>query len=191
MRLSHVGSILLVAAVSTGCDTHPTATDLPAAPEPLLGAAGGVQGSTAGGGKAQLPPGFTLLGFSFNAKAFAGGTASGQFRYRYTSASGTVDSHGTVTCVTFDAANARAWVGGVVTQNNSTNPGALQERHQVGRDVWFRVVDYGDGQLPDDRTTVLGFEGDAGSSRRLSTARGSPGVRTMPIRGRSSMGTSR
>jgi hypothetical protein len=34
--------------------------------------------------------------------------------------------------------------------------------HEVGKEAWFRVVDYGEGQSPDDRTTVLGFEGGLG-----------------------------
>ena len=35
------------------------------------------------------------------------------------------------------------------------------ERTQPGRDVWFRVLDSGEGQSEPDRTTFLGFEGDA------------------------------
>jgi hypothetical protein len=34
--------------------------------------------------------------------------------------------------------------------------------HQPGRDVWFRVVDNGEGGDQVDRTTVFGFEGAAG-----------------------------
>lgn len=32
----------------------------------------------------------------------------------------------------------------------------------MGRDVWFRVVDHGEGESAADRTTVFGFEGAAG-----------------------------
>jgi hypothetical protein len=97
------------------------------------------------------------LSFSFNAKSVGGGV-SGQFRQFYESDDGTVDFHGEVTCVSFDPVNNRAWIGGVVTQNKSTDPAALTTRHEVGDDVWFRVVDNGEGNAPPDRTTVLGFE---------------------------------
>lgn len=122
-----------------------------------------VLASTTGGGQAVLPPGFSQLRFAFNAKLHADGSASGQFRQFYESSAGTVDFHGEVTCVTFDPVNRRAWVGGVVTQNKSTDPAARTAIHQVGKDAWFRVVDGGEGEgVPEDRTTVLGFEGAAG-----------------------------
>jgi hypothetical protein len=123
---------------------------------------GGVVASTAGGGQAQLPEGFSALKFSFNAKTTEDGTAFGEFRQRYESVSGSVDFRGRVTCVTFDAANGRAWIGGIITENSSTNPAVLTPIHEPGRDVWFRVVDYGEGQAPDDRSTVFGFEGSLG-----------------------------
>lgn len=130
--------------------------------EPQFAAGGAVVASTSGGGKAQLPAGFSLLSFAFAARAHADGSASGQFRQVYESASGTVDFHGEVTCVAFDAANGRAWVGGVITQNKSTNPLVQGAIHQPGRDVWFRVVDNGQGRSTADRTTVFGFEGGGG-----------------------------
>jgi hypothetical protein len=72
-----------------------------------------------------------------------------------------VEFEGDVTCVTFDAANNRAWVGGVITANLSVHPSYTTARTQVGHDIWFRVVDYGEGTNdPDDRTTFVGFEGD-------------------------------
>lgn len=122
----------------------------------------GVTGSATGGGKAQLPPGFSLLRFSLGVVTDGSGNASGQFSQRYVSSGGSVDFHGAVTCVSFDPVNNRAWVGGVITQNNSTNPATLTPIHQVGREVWFRVVDGGEGEGAVDRTTVYGFEGGGG-----------------------------
>jgi hypothetical protein len=73
-----------------------------------------------------------------------------------------VDVHGRVTCVAVDSENHRAWVGGVVTENRS-DPDLQEAIHQPGRDVWFRVVDYGSGNdAQPDRTSFLGFEGAAG-----------------------------
>lgn len=118
---------------------------------------------TSGGGQALLPPGFTDLDFAFNANGRADGSATGQFRYRYASANGSTDFHGEVTCMAVDPVNNRAWIGGVVTQNNSTNPASQRDIQQPGRDVWFRVVDNGEGEdATADRTTVLGFEGGGG-----------------------------
>lgn len=159
MRLSIVAALATTTAL-VACDSS-TPTELPPG-GPSASADRGVIASTTGGGKAQLPPGFSLLDFSFNAKVKADGSATGQFRQVYESAGGTVDFHGTVTCVTFDPLNNRAWIGGVITQNNSTNPAVLTPIHEVGKEAWFRVVDYGEGQSPDDRTTVLGFEGGLG-----------------------------
>ncbi len=118
--------------------------------------------STSGSGQAQLPAGFTLMDFEFNAKLSEDGSAKGSFYEHYESAAGIVEFYGAVTCVTFDAVNGRAWVGGVVTQNNSTSPSALTAIHEVGDEVWFRVVDNGEGKSPGDRTTVYGFQGGGG-----------------------------
>jgi hypothetical protein len=159
MKLSIVAALATTTAL-VACDS-PTPTEL----SPGIPAAStdrGVIASTSGGGKAQLPPGFSLLSFSFNAKAKADGSATGEFRQVYVSSDGSVDFQGTVTCVTFDPVNGRAWIGGVITKNNSTDSDALTPIHEVGKDAWFRVVDYGEGQSPDDRTTVLGFEGGLG-----------------------------
>jgi hypothetical protein len=72
-----------------------------------------------------------------------------------------IEFEGDVTCVTFDAANHRAWIGGVITANRSTHPSFTTPRTQVGHDIWFRVVDYGEGAAaPADRATFVGFEGD-------------------------------
>lgn len=163
MRISQLLSVLAVGGMVTACETPTSSSpDSSVVLQPSFAQGGAVVASTSGGGKAQLPAGFSLLSFSFNANARADGSATGQFRQVYESASGTVDFQGTVTCASFDAANGRAWIGGVITRNNSTNPATMGAIHQPGRDVWFRVVDNGEGQSPDDRTTVFGFEGGGG-----------------------------
>jgi hypothetical protein len=160
MKLSRLAGFAVASALF-GCDASTPAGPVPDGSRATL-SLGAVVASTEGGGKAQLPPGFSKLEFSFNAKAKSNGAALGQFRQRYESAGGVVDFSGSVTCVTFDAANNRAWIGGVITANRSTNPAVLTPIHEPGRDVWFRVVDNGEGQAPDDRTTVFGFEGGGG-----------------------------
>lgn len=138
-------------------------------------AAKGIDAAASGGGKALLPAGFSALSFSFGANGFADGRATGTFRQLYESAGGTVDFEGEVTCVSVDAELGRAWIGGVITRNSSTNPAVQGAIHQVGRDVWFRVVDNGEGaNAAPDRTTVFGFEGAAGFLTSAAYCAGRP-----------------
>ncbi len=128
-----------------------------------------------GGGHYVLPlAGVDLPGtFSFAALQFGHGAAQGHLRYTLDVfdlagvglADGLIDIQGAVTCVSDDPINGRLWVGGIVTRNASTQPDYRDDpTTQVGRDVWFRVVDYGEGgsATQPDRTTFVGFEGGAG-----------------------------
>ena len=132
----------------------------------------GIIAATSGDGRAELPPGFGLVAFSFGANEHFANGGLGTFRQSRTRNGLTSDFAARVTCVTVDAVHNRAWVGGVVTENNSTDPNFRQAIHEVGRDVWFRVVDNGEGgNTVPDRMTVLGFTGAAILSPRRSTAR--------------------
>jgi hypothetical protein len=96
----------------------------------------------------------------------------------------TVHFVGRATCAAIDPVTGRGWVGGVVTRNKSTHPGFTTPIHQVGRDVWFRVVDYGTGGVPQaDRSSFFGFEGAAGilTSTAYCQARIWPGPPTDPV----------
>lgn len=123
----------------------------------------GILASVTGGGHNR---GSNLdIKFSFSAlQTDADGSGTGQFRFSVIFQGELVEFHGRVTCVTFDAQNSRAWVGGVITENNSTHPFWTQDINDVGRDIWFRAVDYGEGDnAPQmDRNTFVGFEGNAG-----------------------------
>jgi hypothetical protein len=104
------------------------------------------------------------VSFNFNAVGTGNGGAAGHFFQSFVFGGELIEFRGRVTCVSVDEAAGRAWVGGVVTENNSTHPQFTTERTQVGRDIWFRVLDGGEGanaQEP-DRTTIMGFEGDRG-----------------------------
>lgn len=74
---------------------------------------------------------------------------------------GIIDVEFDVTCVTIDTDLGRAWIGGVVTANNSTNETFDEDPvRQPGRDVWFRIEDNGNGGSGTlDLSTQLGFEG--------------------------------
>jgi len=60
---------------------------------------------------------------------------------------------GDVTCFAVDEENHRAWIGGVLTQSNDPDPVT-----EIGDEVWFRVLDLGQGGPEPDRSTFLGFD---------------------------------
>jgi hypothetical protein len=155
-------SIILVAGLMA-CDTP---SGLPPAQLaqilPSSSVTPGPAPSTTGGGHYLLQGAFDTK-FSFSAIQHPDGSVSGQFRQSVEDAGLVIDFHGRVTCVAVDPVTHRAWVGGVVTQNRSTDPSVMTDIHEPGDDVWFRVVDYGEGNdAPPDRTSFLGFEGAAG-----------------------------
>lgn len=113
-------------------------------------------------GEAELPG---ML--AFGAVQRADGSAHGMFRIDLDLGDllggGVASFRGEVTCLTVDATEGRAWIGAVVTANESTNPLYRDlPITQVGTDVWFRVLDDGEGAAAADRTTFAGFEGGAG-----------------------------
>jgi hypothetical protein len=173
---SRIGIGLLGAvAIAAGCQRAPA----PTAPQ-------GVSGSTAiqaeravalgasGGGRYLLINSIDAQ-FAFSANQHGDGRTSGEFHQALEFQGQHVEFHGTVTCVSADAENGRAWVGGVITQNRSAHPQFQTPRHQPGRDIWFRVLDTGEGQREAaDRTTFVGFEGDAGFPTSASYCAGQP-----------------
>lgn len=151
-----------VAIGLAACGNPPTSA--PQTPSFTTGA--GVTMSATGGGNLLVTSPIPAIGeatFSFSAAQRPDGTAYGMFRMVRPRAGFIVDFAGEVTCVSVDPVNRRLWVGGVVTQNRSSDPNHLLAIHAVGRDVWFRVVDNGEGAgAAPDRSTVYGFEGGAG-----------------------------
>ncbi len=90
------------------------------------------------------------------------GFVRGAFRQSLIFQDQLIDFEGKVTCMAVDAENGRAWIGAVVTKNNSEHPSFTTEIHQPGRDVWFRVLDTGRHSKEPDRSTFMGFEGGGG-----------------------------
>jgi hypothetical protein len=122
----------------------------------------------------------------FDAVRYADNSSAGQFRMRRPGSGGIVGFEARVICLVVDAANSHAWLGAVITKNFSTDPAAQTAIHQVGKDVWFRVVDYaGSEPIAADRTTVLGFEGSAGFITSIEYCDGRPwpalDARTFPF----------
>ncbi|MEP6689600.1 MAG: hypothetical protein ABJD07_00510 [Gemmatimonadaceae bacterium] len=115
-----------------------------------------------GAGQYELIPG-QLVRALVHAEQRGSRSASGQFRQVTSSVDGAVDITGAVTCLAVDAVNHRAWIGGTVTKNRSTDPSYRDDpTTQVGQDVWFRVLDTGKQSADPDRSTFLGFAGSAG-----------------------------
>jgi hypothetical protein len=121
--------------------------------------------------------------FVFTAILRADGSASGEGFHHAPLGSTVIEFRTRVTCVSIDPVNKRAWIGGVIAQNNSTDPARMQPRHAMGRDIWWRVVDYGNGLSGKvDRSTFLGFTGDAGiqTSAEYCAVRPWPGPEDNP-----------
>ena len=103
--------------------------------------------------------------FSFAATQAAGASARGIF-WQYRERDGkTIEFLGYVTCLAVDPATGHAWIAGKILSNSSTDPAfRVDTLHMPGMDIWFRVVDYGEGPAATqpDRSTVFGFRGSAG-----------------------------
>lgn len=151
------------AAVAFAACEAPTPPDEPAAGISLQ-LTGPTMAATGGGHyeitTIPLSVQFALSGVSSADDPFE---ATGRFHHRTIADGLLVEFHGEVICLPVDPVNHRAWIGGVITHNLSTDPAFQTAIHQPGHDIWFRVVDYGEGSAaPPDRTTFIGFEGSAG-----------------------------
>ncbi len=141
-----------------------------------LGASGGGYYDLAG-----LP-----VQFAFTATVNPLGAAAGEFHIFADEGGGlTIDVSATVICLAQDPLNHRAWIGALVTRNGSTDPDFQTDINQPGDDVWFRVLDGGEGAGAVDRTTFTGFKGAAGiqTSPEYCAARLWPdnNARTWPV----------
>jgi hypothetical protein len=118
---------------------------------PVSAHAAGTSAVVAGGGSF-LFAGSIPMQFGFSAVGLPDGSATGAFHHAYTDGGFTYQLWGEVTCLSFDAAAGRAWVGGVLTRikSDDPNPGVA-----AGDEAWFRVLDSEAG----DRSTSMGFFG--------------------------------
>jgi hypothetical protein len=124
--------------------------------------------------------------FALSAVQRPDGKASGNFHAKTSYDGLTADFHARVTCLSVDETTHRAWIGGVITKNESTDPDYAAPIYVPGKDVWFRVVDYGEGAAGvADRSTFLGFEGAAGFLTSADYCAGRPwpdsDARTWPV----------
>ena len=110
----------------------------------------GIEEKVTGGGQFVHPTLGTVT-FSFSAKRDGDGHVNGQL-YQNQHDLG-FEYGGAVTCFAVDEVNHRAWIGGVLTSSNDPDPVT-----EVGDDVWFRVLDLGQGSTEPDRSTFFGFD---------------------------------
>lgn len=75
--------------------------------------------------------------FRFSVTVLETGAIEGWFEHSADLAAGTVDIEADVTCAVLDSPRQRAWIGGKVKRNGSTNP---LYASAVGADVWFHAV---------------------------------------------------
>ncbi len=137
-------------------------------------------GSASGSGQYDLSG--LIVTFAFQAEIEKNGKGDGAFTLSVDEGDGlVVEFDGRVTCLSIDAVNHRAWIGGKVKDNRSTDPAFLTAIHKNGRDIWFRVLDEPSG----DRSTFVGFEGAAGFITSEDYCAGQPwpadNARTWPV----------
>jgi hypothetical protein len=125
-----------------------------------------------------------IVEFSFEAEPRPNGNGKGEGDFRVYADEGDgliVDFEAKVTCVSIDPVNHRAWIGGKVKENRSTDPDLLTAIHEKGDDIWFRVLDDASG----DRSSFVGFEGAAGFATSAAYCAGRPwpdaNARTWPV----------
>ena len=154
--------LVLIAAAATGCDASATTeiAHIRVGDDPRASIGGNVGRIAATGGGKYLLQGVVEVQFAFSSIQHADEKAMGRFHQKFDNGGLVVDFAGEVTCMAVDPVMHRAWIGGVITRNASTDPTLTGEIFQPGHDVWFRVVDYGEGSSAPqpDRTTFLGFE---------------------------------
>lgn len=179
-------SAFALAVVLSACD----ASQAPTAPavSPLFSAGSIVTGRANGSGTFNIGAPGADIALDLNALLRADGSASGSVHYITDLTDfglATIEIRLDVTCLALDVGLGRAWIGGVVTENNSTNElYATDPKRQVGRDVWFRVQDNGNGGSGIlDRSTQLGFEGSLGiiTSEEYCAARLWPAAPPHPV----------
>jgi len=157
---SRLGPMLFLAFAACSSGSEPTAP-LPTTP-PTLNLGNGVVITAMGAGVVDLTAGVGGpfdADFQFVAYRRADGTVTGLWRQSRMRAGGLADLAGFVTCVTTDPAfPGRARIGGVITENNSTDPAFLTENHEVGDDAWFRVQDGEDAAGAVDASTTIGVK---------------------------------
>jgi len=142
---------------------------------PSATAAGGANATVTGGGWFLFGDSIPMQ-FGFSAVELGDGSAVGSFHHFYSDGTFMYRFWGTMTCLAYDEATGRAWIGGVLTRVASDDP---EVGLFAGDDAWFRVLDGPDG----DRSTAMGFAGAIETSEEYCELRIWPddNARTHPV----------
>jgi hypothetical protein len=142
---------------------------------PASSLAAGVGARVTGGGSI-LFGGSIPMQFGFSAVVLPDSSATGSFHHAYTDDVGSYQFFGTLTCLSYDAVEGRAWIGGVLTNVITNDPDVGLA---PGDEAWFRVLDSPDG----DRSTAMGFVGAIPSSAEYCATQPWPAdnARTHPV----------
>lgn len=141
--------IALVGAVLATACADDSGSELPTSPIGLAPAGTQVIASASGGGHVEVfpsppvPRGLALRNFAFTAKAYADGSADGEWQIV---AGGTI-LHGDVTCLAVEGSSAR--IAGVVTDAK------FSLSFQPGDELAWEAVDDGEGVDATDETSNL------------------------------------
>ena len=166
LPLASRGLILSLLLVACSSGTEPTAPVMsspiatPEAPDATLNPHFPFTKSAVGIGQVDLTAANGgLADFSFAVFGRADGSAIGQFHQKRLRNGLLIEFTGRAICLTTDPAfPGRARIGGIVTQNKSTDPAFMTENHQVGAHVWFRITDGRVSGDPVDASTTYGFK---------------------------------
>ena len=141
-----------------------------------IAARGAGAGAGVSGGGWFLFGGSIPMQFGFAAVERPDGSAAGSFHHFYADGGFVYEFWGRLTCLAYDEAAGRAWIGGILTKVKSDDPDVGLA---AGDDAWFRVLDSADG----DRSTAMGFVGAIESSEAYCAMRIWPdgNARTHPV----------
>jgi hypothetical protein len=163
----HTTLLLAAGVVLNACEATSDMNGPGPAPESAFSTANGVSAIVSGAGhfidiqNPDITWKFTLTALQRDPS----GEADGKYHFSGSLDGLAIEFRARVTCMIADPETGRAWIGGVVTDNNSEFPsfrdGAI---FQVGQPTWMRVADYGEGEnAPEpDRTTRIFFTGSGG-----------------------------
>ncbi len=124
-----------LSALALSCDRPVTAPATPTAPaSPSMDVAPPPDMSAKGKG-VYLFAGVDNVRFNFSLTQHGSAAPTGTFSIYFTDGDLVYDLAGRVTCLATEPATGRAWIGGVVTRNATTDPALQTPIHQIGRDI--------------------------------------------------------
>lgn len=106
------------------------------------------------------------VSFQYSVSVYIDDRVEGTFVYAAETPSGTIDLAGEVSCTTLDHELGRAWIGGALTRNDSTDP---RYTAAPGSEAMFRVLDRNREQMQ-PLITLPRLAGRGGNATRFCNA---------------------